>query len=163
SVTDFISQISVHSGDALVNYDFCEMLPVSISGLVWLDTTRNCEIDDGEARLGGVTIQLLNSTGAVVAATHTAGAGTYKLDNPRSDDQRIAGVTLELRYTLTGEPVRGEDLLPGTYPPGPVRTVTDASGFYQFIGLPQGNYSVFEAQPNGYIDSRDTPGTTGGL
>src|SRR5262249_36255086 len=79
------------------------------------------------------------------------------------DDLRIKGVTLELRYTLSGEPVRGEDLLPGTFPPGPVRTTTDANGYYQFTGLPQGNYSIFEVQPKGYLDSRDTPGTTSGL
>ena len=33
----------------------------------------------------------------------------------------------------------------------------------EFRGLPQGNYSIFEVQPEGYIDSRDTPGTTNGL
>src|SRR5262249_38790230 len=79
------------------------------------------------------------------------------------DDLRLRGVTLELRYTLTGEPVRGEDLLPGTYPAGPVRTVTDSSGYYEFTGLPEGNYSIFEVQPKGYEDSLDTPGTTSGL
>ena len=70
---------------------------------------------------------------------------------------------LELRYKLTGEAVLGQDLLPGTYPPGPVHTTTDASGYYEFKGLPQGNYSIFETQPTGYDDSRDTPGTTSGL
>jgi serine-aspartate repeat-containing protein C/D/E len=252
SVTDYISQVPIHSGDALVDYDFCEVKPVTISGLVWLDTIRNCEIDDGEARLGGVTIQLFNSSGAIIATTKTASDGTYSFTNLRpgtynvhevqpagyfegcthsgslggddsvqdditeivtvsgdnginynfsevpagsisgvvfrdgpplvtqngevpdnlyqlrdgilrSGDLRIAGVTLELRYTLSGEVVRGEDLLPGTHPAGPVRTVTDGSGFYQFTGLPQGNYSVFEVQPNGYIDSLDTAGTTGGV
>jgi protocatechuate 3,4-dioxygenase beta subunit len=252
SVTDLLSQIPIHSGDDLVDYDFCEMLPVSIAGIVWLDTTRNCQIDDGEARLGGVTIQLLDASGQIVTTTVTAGDGTYKFDNLRAgtysvhevqpagyfegcthagslggddsvqdsiativtksgdhginynfsevpagsisgyvfrdgptlltqdgsvpdnlyqlrdglltpDDLRLRGVTLELRYTLTGEPVRGEDLLPGAYPPGPVRTVTDANGFYQFTGLPQGNYSIFEVQPAGYVDSIDTPGTTNGV
>jgi serine-aspartate repeat-containing protein C/D/E len=252
SVTDLLSHVPVNSGDALVDYDFCEMRPVSIAGIVWLDTTRNCQIDEGEARLGGVTIQLLNAQGQVVATRTTASDGTYKFDGLRPgtysvhevqpagyfegcthagslggddsvqdnittintisgdnglnynfsevpaglisgyvfrdgapiptkdgtvpdnlyqlrdgqltpDDLRLRGVTLELRYTLTGEPVRGEDLLPGTYPSGPVRTVTDASGYYEFRGLPQGNYSIFEIQPNGYIDSQDTPGTTNGL
>src|SRR6185436_7835110 len=61
SVTDLISQISLRSGDALVDYDFCEMLPVSIAGVVWEDTIRNCEIDPGESMIAGVTIQLLDS------------------------------------------------------------------------------------------------------
>ncbi len=252
SVTDYISQVQIHSGDRLVDYDFCEMLPVSIAGIVWLDTIRNCEIDEGEARLGGVTIQLLNANNQIIATTTTAADGTYKFDNLRAgtyhvhevqpagyfegcthagslggddsvqdditdivtvggdnginynfsevpagmlsgyvfrdgapivtqdgqvpanlyqirdgqltpDDLRLGGVHLELRYTLTGEPVMGQDLLPGLYPPGPVRTVTDANGYYEFRGLPQGNYSIFETQPSGYDDSRDTPGTTSGL
>ena len=44
-----------------------------------------------------------------------------------------------------------------------MRVVTDANGYYEFNGLPQGNYSVFEVQPEGYIDSIDTEGTTSGL
>ena len=43
-------------------------------------------------------------------------------------------VALELRYTLSGEPVMGEDLLPGTWPPGPVRVVTNSAGYYEFAG-----------------------------
>jgi serine-aspartate repeat-containing protein C/D/E len=252
SVTDLLKNIPIQSGDDLVDYDFCEMLPASIAGVVWVDTTQNCELDEGEVRLGGVTIQLLNANGQVVATRVTAADGSYRFDNLRPgtysireiqpvgyfegcthagslggddsmqdnitsivthsgdqginynfgelpagmisgyvfrdgppiptkdgavpdnlyqirdgqltpDDLRLRGVTLELRYTLTGEPVRGEDLLPGTYPPGPVRTVTNANGYYEFRGLPQGNYSIFEVQPNGYIDSQDTPGTTSGL
>jgi serine-aspartate repeat-containing protein C/D/E len=252
SVQDLLSQISVDSGDHLIDYDFCEMLPVSISGLVWLDTIRNCELDQGEARLGGVTIQLLDANGNIVASRITAQDGSYKFENLApgvysvrelqpagyfegctqagslggddsiqnniqlvtlhsgenginynfsevpagsisgfvfrdgppiasqngqipgnlydlrdgkltADDLRIKGVTLELRYTLSGEPVRGEDLLSGAYPPGPVRTVTNSSGYYEFTGLPPGNYSVFEMQPSDYIDSLDTPGTTNGL
>jgi protocatechuate 3,4-dioxygenase beta subunit len=252
SKLDELKSIPIHSGDTLVDYDFCETLPVSIAGIVWLDTTRNCEIDEDEARLGGVTIQLFDAQNHLVATTQTATDGTYKFtglhagtyhvhevqpagyfegcthagslggddsvqdditnvvtvggDNginynfsevpaaeisgyvfrdgapivtsdgqvPANlysirdgqltpDDQRIGGVHLELRYTLTGEAVRGEDLLPGMYPPGPVTTVTDANGFYHFGGLPQGNYTVLESQPGGYDDSKDTPGTTTGL
>jgi protocatechuate 3,4-dioxygenase beta subunit len=252
SQVDLISQIPVHSGDALVDYEFCETKPVSIAGLVWLDSIENCQIDEGEARLGGVSVQLLDASGKVVATTTTAGDGTYKFDNLRPGtysvhevqpsgyyegcthagslggddsvqdditgvtlqsgdnginynfaevppgtisgyvfrdgdplesqdgtpppnlydlrdgiltpgDLRIPGVVLELHYTLTGEAVRGEDLLPGMYPSGPIRAVTDSSGYYQFTGLPQGNYTILEVQPAGYFDSRDTPGTTSGL
>src|SRR5205085_5474323 len=45
----------------------------------------------------------------------------------------------------------------------PIRTTTDANGYFQFTGLPKGNYAVFEVQPDGYIDSLDTPGTQGGI
>src|SRR4029077_8356845 len=46
-----------------------------------LDTIRNCEIDEGEARLGGVPIQLLNADNQIVATTTQAADGTYKFDN----------------------------------------------------------------------------------
>lgn len=252
---DAISQIVLRFGDQGVDYDFGELLPAEIGGLVWLDTIRNCQFDPGEAVLGGVTIQLLDAAGQVVATTQTASDGTYRFEGLRPgtyslrqlqptdyfdgctqagslggddsqpnlianvvltsgsqaanynfsevppgliagyvfrdgppittingqappasslpllrdgqftpDDLPLPGVTLELRYTLTGLPVRGEELLPGTYPPGPVRAVTDARGYYEFRGLPPGNYSIFQVQqPAGYLDGIDTPGTTGGL
>jgi protocatechuate 3,4-dioxygenase beta subunit len=252
SVTDLISQITVGSGDHFVNYDFCELLAVSIAGHVWEDVIPNCIFDPSESPIAGVTIQLFNSQGQLVATAQTDGSGAYKFDNLRPgtysvrelqpagyfdgdempgnlggddsqddlianivlpsgahgvnydfcetppatisgfvfrdgppistpngqppdnihelrdgkltpDDLRLGGVTLELRHTLTGEPVRGEELLPGTWPPGPVRVRTDVNGYYEFRGLPQGNYSIFQVHPQGYIDSIDTAGTTSGL
>ena len=41
--------------------------------------------------------------------------------------------------------------------------MTDANGFYHFTGLPAGTYAVVEVQPEGVIDSVDTPGTLGGF
>jgi protocatechuate 3,4-dioxygenase beta subunit len=250
---DAIRDITLFFGDQGVDYDFGELLPAQIRGLVWLDTIRNCQFDSGESVLSGVIIQLLNVAGQVVATTQTAADGTYRFENlvpgvysvrqqqpgdyfdgcthagslggddsqpnlianvslasgseginynfselppgmiagyvfrdgppiittngqlPSDisllrdgrftpDDVPLPGITLELRYTLTGQPVRGEDLLPGTYPPGPVRTVTNAQGYYEFRGLPSGNYSILQVQqPAGYVDGIDTPGTTGGL
>ncbi|HZN34324.1 MAG TPA: SdrD B-like domain-containing protein [Pirellulaceae bacterium] len=252
SATDLISQITVGSGDHFVNYDFWELQSVSIAGHVWADTIPNCIFDPSESAILGVTIQLLNSQGQLVATTQTLADGSYLFANLRPgtysvrelqpagyfdgedmpgnlggdasqndliasvvlksgdvgvnydfcetppakisgyvfrdgppitsptgeipenlyelrdglltpDDLRLRGVVLELRYTLTGEPVRGEDLLPGKWLPGPVRVVTGADGYYEFDGLPQGNYSIFELHPSGFIDSRDTAGTTSGL
>lgn len=252
SVTDLISQITIGSGDHFVDYDFCELLPVSIAGHVWEDTIPNCVFDPSEAPIAGVTIHLLNEQGQIVATVLTDASGSYKFDNLKPgtysvkelqptgyfdgdeipgnlggddsqddliasvvlqsgdvgvnydfcetppakisgyvfrdgepivsfngqppdnlydirdglltpDDLRLGGVVLELRYTLTGEPVLGQDLLPGKWPPGPVRVVTGANGYYEFDGLPQGNYSIFELHPQGFIDSIDTVGTTNGL
>ncbi len=61
----------------------------------------------------------------------------------------------------------GEAPIPGT----PVRltngtttltTTTDGNGFYQFLNLTPGQYSLVESQPAAYLDGQDTPGSTGG-
>jgi len=64
-------------------------------------------------------------------------------------EEGIAGVTL----TLTGT----DDL-------GPVNktTTTDANGFYQFLTLRPGNYTVTETQPATWFDGKDAAGSTGG-
>ncbi|HEY2761201.1 MAG TPA: SpaA isopeptide-forming pilin-related protein, partial [Pirellulales bacterium] len=66
----------------------------------------------------------------------------------------IPGVSL-LLYDGKGNPIlnsAGKQLT----------AVTDSTGFYQFTGLSAGTYIVRELQPGGFIDSLDTPGTTGG-
>jgi LPXTG-site transpeptidase (sortase) family protein len=55
--------------------------PASISGTVYDDTNGNSARDGGEAGLAGVTVELLDSNGNVVATTLTAPAGSYSLIN----------------------------------------------------------------------------------
>ncbi|MCA9150436.1 MAG: hypothetical protein KDA92_14090, partial [Planctomycetales bacterium] len=40
---------------------------------------------------------------------------------------------------------------------------TDQQGFYQFAFLPAGEYSLYESQPIGYLDGKDTIGSLGGV
>jgi hypothetical protein len=71
---------------------------------------------------------------------------------------------VELRQGASGDPIFGDQALPGVYPSGrPIRTVTDARGFYEFRGLAAGTYAVVEVHPAGWIDSIDTEGSTGGI
>ena len=95
SVQDNITSIVTMSGDNGINYNFGEMPAGRISGLRISRRPANRHVRRQHPR------QSLST-----ARRHSA-----------PDDQRIGGVTLELRYTLTGEPVRGEDLLPGAYQP----------------------------------------------
>lgn len=141
SQDDVISQITLGSGVTAVNYDFSEIPPAALSGYVF---------QDGPA--------IVTPDGQVPSNLEDLRDGKLT-----ADDIRIGGVLLELRHTLTGELVTADEALPGTYPPGAIRVWTDANGFYQFRGLKAGNYSVFQAQPEGYIDSLDTEGTTSGL
>lgn len=253
SVQDLITAIDIPSGAQLIEYNFCEIEPVSIAGRVWVDLDQDCVFDEIEQPLSGVRIELLDGNGIVVHTAFTDAQGRYSFVNlpPNNysvhefqpsgyfqggqmagshggddsttdlildvnlfsgdqainydfceqpagsisgyvfrdgapifspdgtvptnlyeirdglltpDDQRIGGVLLELRFSDTAQPVTSADVLSGLYAPGPIRVRTDASGYYEFRGLPAGNYTVFEVvQPAGYLDSRDTPGTTGGL
>lgn len=250
-VEDVISAILLSSGQSLVNYNFCELLPGSISGKVFSDVNTNSVFDDDESPIAGVPIDLINSSGTVIERTFTDADGCYKFDNlppdtyqvreaqpdnffhggqvvgtiggrivafdnigeielrsgdvgldynfpelpPATisgyvfqdgdalviseapdplqlrefrdgqltdDDTRISSVTLELR-DITGNLIDASlDQLGNNS--GELRVTTDANGFYEFTGLrPTRSYSVYQSQPVDFIDSLDTPGTTGGL
>jgi len=78
AANDRITQVTLGSGTAGVEYNFCEHEPASISGRVHLDTDGDCELDPDEQPLEGVLIQLLNADGLVVAETHTDASGLYQ-------------------------------------------------------------------------------------
>ncbi|MEM1227726.1 MAG: SdrD B-like domain-containing protein [Planctomycetota bacterium] len=252
SVEDLISAISLGPGESLTQYDFCEIPPSSIEGLVWNDSQRNNRVDEGEPGLPNVVIELVQDN-IVIATTQTNSDGRYVFDELRpgqyeiresqpngyfhggqivgsvggdvistdvlgnidlpagtdavdydfpelppaaisgfvfqdgealpletppdpvdlrsfrdgqltGDDDRLGGVTLELRNVL-GLPVDAVDsALPGIYPAGAITTITDSNGYYEFTGLrPGATYAVYQVQPDDYIDSLDTPGDENAL
>lgn len=252
SLEDVISAIDIESGEELVDYDFCEQEPGSISGTVFLDSDTDCLQAGNEPGLAGVRVELLDATGQLLVHTFTDQQGKYSFGNLKpgqyavrelqpngyfqggqvapatggdasmqdlireimvgsgqsiteanfcevapailsgyvfqdgeviisnsgslpanidelrdglrtADDTPIAGVRLRL-YDGQGKPVRSADLLTGTAVTGQfVEAVTDAKGYYEFVGLPPGVYVLFETQPMGYVDYIDTPGTAGGF
>lgn len=135
-----IGDILLGSDANYVNYDFCEIPPAQLSGYVFID---------------GAPILAVNGLPDDLS--------TLRDGQRTADDTPLAGVTLELRQGFSGDPIFGNEALPGYYADGPIRTVTDASGYYEFTGLPGGTYAVVEIQPTGLIDSLDTQGTLGGL
>ncbi|WP_197443072.1 SdrD B-like domain-containing protein [Lignipirellula cremea] len=252
SAADKINAISLKYGETGVNYNFGEVLPGSIAGVVHVDPNLDCILDEGEVRLEGVVIRLLDGNGNELARTTTDVDGQYYFGNllpgaytiveeqPEgyfhggqvvgdgdgdasfadviskvnitsglnlhnynfcetppsaisgyvfvdgativtpdglppatlagirdgqltSDDRRLPGVVLELRDGITGEPIDASTALPGYYNDGPIRVVTDSSGYYLFQGLTFGNYAVFEVQPEALYDGIDTAGTTSGI
>ena len=112
SQNDRFTNITLNSGDAGTDYDFCEFLPASISGKV---------------------------------LAITPGSDPNDPNDPLRDP--IPGVTIEL-YDADGNLV--------------ATTVTDANGCYEFTGLAPGDYSVFEVQPDGFIDASDHLGNVDG-
>jgi protocatechuate 3,4-dioxygenase beta subunit len=77
------------SGEQGVDYDFCLQVPVSISGQVNIATNGDCDDPGATLRpLPGVTVVLLDSTGATVLDTHgnavttvTGADGRYSFTN----------------------------------------------------------------------------------
>ena len=72
-------EYAVPSGSDVVTADFgFDGTPLgSIGDLIWLDIDGDGTLDAGEPGLGGVTIDLLDSGGDVVATTTTDGDGSY--------------------------------------------------------------------------------------
>ncbi|PHR93855.1 MAG: hypothetical protein COA78_32650 [Blastopirellula sp.] len=143
SVQDRLSRISITSGLDLDGHNFCEIPASTLSGFVFQD---------------GKT--LVTADGQLPPDVFTIRDGQHT-----PDDTPISGVTLELRDGVTGLPIDGSSdrVLAGYYAAGPIRTVTDANGHYQFAGLQAGFYAVFEIHPENYIDGLDTAGSTAGL
>jgi len=248
---DVISAIGIGAGVSLVDYDFCEQLPGSISGNVFADLDFDCVQDENEKSLEGVLVELLDASGIVIASIRTNSNGDYQFTNLKpgtyavresqpagyfqggqvapatggddsvddvisaivlksgmsvteanfcevppatisgyvyqdgpvittkdglapaklrdvrdglktADDTAIAGVRIQLRF-INGSLVTSDRALPGIYNGPFVEVFTDANGYFEFTGLREATYHLFQSQPVGYIDSIDTPGTTGGV
>ena len=76
---DMITGAVLIGGTVAVNYNFGELLPVSISGHVHVNLSGDCD-DPTNPPLPGVTIELLNSTGQVISTTTTNDQGYYIFD-----------------------------------------------------------------------------------
>jgi serine-aspartate repeat-containing protein C/D/E len=114
SQIDLISAIQIGAGVELVDYNFCELPPATISGHVFQDGSTITTVD------GEIPENL------------------YEIRDGRrtADDTPIAQVELELRHGATGDPIMADQALDGIYAEGPIRTTTDASGYYEFTDCP---------------------------
>jgi hypothetical protein len=66
-----------------------EPLLSSIGDYVWLDGDRDGLQDDGESAVPGVTVNLLDATGAVVATQQTDATGKYLFDKLQPGNYRV--------------------------------------------------------------------------
>ena len=140
STVDLLANISLESGENVSQLDFCEVPPATISGYVFQD---GAPIDTSDGRppeiLRGIRDGIRNA-----------------------GDTPIGNVILELR-TRVGRRLESSRALPGTYNSDTIRVITDSNGYYEFRGLRPGAYHVYQVQPTGYFDGRDTAGSVGGL
>jgi protocatechuate 3,4-dioxygenase beta subunit len=154
STENLLSTISVSSGDAATNYDFCEHQPAALHGRVWEDGPA-IETEDGQPVEGYRGLR---------DAIYTAGT-----------DTPLEGVRMQLYFFRTADSIVPQavtlgDVLPEFYshlgttdPSAEVWVETGADGQYWFRGLEAGNYIVIQEQPEGLFDSTDVVGTTTGF
>ncbi len=77
SATDTITRVALLSDMHGTDYDFSELLPVSIAGHVGIDTVGGQKANSSMPPISGVTIQLLDSSGNVIGTTTTDANGNY--------------------------------------------------------------------------------------
>jgi protocatechuate 3,4-dioxygenase beta subunit len=119
SQRDLIQEIEIGWGERLVEYDFCELEPSSLSGMVYVDSDGDCrhEPGAGERPLAGVTVRLHDSTGQVLQTTTTNAAGEYQFRNLRPGSYRVSELQPEgffhggQRVGSGGGRVLGDDLI----------------------------------------------------
>ncbi len=80
STSSNVVPVSVPAGGG-ATANFGDQQQGTVSGTVFNDLNGNGVQDPGEPGLGGVTVQLLNSNGNVIATTTTTGGGNYSFTN----------------------------------------------------------------------------------
>tara|TARA_R110002049_G_scaffold2750_2_gene21366 strand:+ start:63783 stop:68864 length:5082 start_codon:yes stop_codon:yes gene_type:complete len=73
--------VTLFAGRDVSEYNFCELAPASITGGVWEETDLNQSFDPGDIPIAGVMIDLIDSSGDLVATTTTGTNGQYIFDS----------------------------------------------------------------------------------
>jgi hypothetical protein len=96
------SRTDTVNSDNVLTYDFGYRGNGSIGNRVWLDDNADGVQDSGEAGINGVTVQLLDGTGNVLASATTAGDGNYSFDNLSAGTYSVRVDTATLPAGFTG-------------------------------------------------------------
>lgn len=86
---NLLSSITLSSGDAGVNYDFCELIPASVKGTVYHDRDNNGVQDSGEEGIENVLIQLFDAGGNLVSEVLTDAEGNYCFEDLVAGEHKI--------------------------------------------------------------------------
>ena len=112
----------------------------------------------GSAKTGTISLAATEVNDSIDAGFYSYAklSGTVYFDSNNdgalnNGESGIGDITL----ILTGTDGLGNTL-------SPITTTTDANGNYSFSNLVPGTYTVSEAQPIGYLDGKDSVGTSGG-
>jgi hypothetical protein len=157
--TQHTATVTLTTGSSRNDVDFGYRGTASIGDRVWSDTNGNGVQDSGEAGINGVTVQLLDSTGTVIATTTTSGDGNYTFRNLLAGNYTVkvtsttlpAGVTPSFDLDGTGTANTAAVTLTG----GQMRTDVDFGYKSQASGS-IGDRIWYDRNGNGCQDAGET-------
>ncbi|MEO7715843.1 MAG: SdrD B-like domain-containing protein [Capsulimonas sp.] len=148
------------------NNNFGYILPVgTLSGTLYVDANKNSTLNTGEAGLSGITVNLLDGSGAIVATTTTGSDGTYSFASLTIGSYTVAAPatagddTLETAATLSVTVTADKDAPNNNF--GYVLPVGSVSGTLFVDGDKDGAFDNGEATLNGItVNLLDANGAT---
>ncbi len=87
-----IAGIDLKSGEAGVDYLFCEHRPATLSGVVYHDRDQDGQRETAEEGIGNATVQLRDPQGILVAQTTTDSGGRYRFSHLRAGTYELVEV-----------------------------------------------------------------------
>lgn len=78
---DKITLVSLGSGVDAEEYNFCEKVPASIAGRVFVSSRPDCVYTPGDPGIAGVTVWLVDGNGTRLQSTTTDANGEYRFTN----------------------------------------------------------------------------------
>ncbi|MCI5167044.1 MAG: hypothetical protein D3903_13355 [Candidatus Electrothrix sp. GM3_4] len=87
-----------NDSDLTIDFGYNSPCIGSIGNFIWFDENRNGIQDAGEAGIQGVTVNLEDTQGAVIATTTTNANGYYEFPGLCANDYRVLVVTLPAGY-----------------------------------------------------------------
>ncbi len=163
--TDTLGGIAVPAGTSVASYNFGEIAPGSLSGVVYFDANNNGSKDSGETGISGVTVTLTGTSpyGTVATQTTTTAAdGSYSFTNLRPGTYTVT--ESQPSGYLDGLDAKNGAVIAGSY----ATDVVSGIGVVQNANSPNNNfgelkpgalsgYVYVDANDNGVKDSGETP------
>jgi hypothetical protein len=107
--------VTLAAGQNVPDNNFGYVANGSLSGVLYVDANKNSTLDSGEARLGGVTVTLHDSSDNVIDTTVTADDGSYSFSGLITDTYSVTapatanGYSLETAGSLSVDVVAGQN------------------------------------------------------
>ncbi len=119
------------TNNANLRQDFGIFQTLGIGNFIWNDLNNNGKVDTGEPGIGGVTVNLVDQNGTLVATTTTNSQGGYLFTNLIPGQYRVVLPAVDFNAG------------------GPLAVFTSSTG------LPGSPVGPFEPAPNNNIDNQD--------